>query len=106
MEHPSPRSFLAGRGRGFLVVVSKGAPAWCDHRALQTSNTRKVPNHKHRLSNGSSSGIRVSSVSLKEHILEQVRAADLMEDQRQIAQLIIGRIDEYGYLHQRYERRG
>jgi len=45
-------------------------------------------------------------VSLKEHILEQVRAADLMEDQRQIAQLIIGRIDEYGYLHQRYERRG
>jgi len=64
MEHPSPRSFLAGRRRGFLVVVSKGAPAWCDHRAHQASNIRKVPNLKHQLSSGSSSGIAAAVTRL------------------------------------------
>src|SRR2546426_2437971 len=40
----------------------------------------------------------VSSMSLQETLLEQVRMSDLMEDQRQIAEMIIGNIDDYGYL--------
>ena len=40
----------------------------------------------------------VSSVSLQENLLEQIRTSDLMEDQRQIAEMIIGNIDDYGYL--------
>src|SRR5213075_3064862 len=40
----------------------------------------------------------VSSISLQENLLEQVRMSDLMEDQRQIAEMIIGNIDDYGYL--------
>src|SRR3989449_2067175 len=40
----------------------------------------------------------VSSMSLQENLLEQVRMSDLMEDQRQIAEMIIGNIDDYGYL--------
>jgi RNA polymerase sigma-54 factor len=37
-------------------------------------------------------------VSLKQNLLEQIRTSDLMEDQRQIAEMIIGNIDDYGYL--------
>src|SRR5213592_1661023 len=40
----------------------------------------------------------VSGMSLQENLLEQVRMSDLMEDQRQIAEMIIGNIDDYGYL--------
>jgi len=40
----------------------------------------------------------VSSMSLQENLLEQVRMSDLMEDQRQIAEMIVGNIDDYGYL--------
>src|SRR6266516_3229298 len=40
----------------------------------------------------------VSSISLQENLLEQVRMSDLMEDQRKIAEMIIGNIDDYGYL--------
>ncbi len=40
----------------------------------------------------------VSSMSLQESLLEQVRMSDLMEDQRQIAEMVIGNIDDYGYL--------
>ncbi len=40
----------------------------------------------------------VSSVSLQENLLEQVRTSDLLEEQQQIAEMIIGNIDDYGYL--------
>src|ERR1051325_2749894 len=43
-------------------------------------------------------GSLVASMSLQENLLEQVRMSDLMEDQRQIAEMIIGNIDDYGYL--------
>lgn len=36
--------------------------------------------------------------SLAENLMEQVRETDLSEEQRQIAELIVGNIDDYGYL--------
>src|SRR6185503_20980564 len=52
-----------------------------------------------RLSSRSPSGIRaVSTVTLQENLLEQIRTSDLIEEQRQIAVTIIGNINDYGYL--------
>src|SRR5207245_10311616 len=40
----------------------------------------------------------VAGTSLQESLLEQVRMSDLPESNRPIAELIIGNIDDYGYL--------
>src|SRR5688500_17963269 len=40
----------------------------------------------------------VAGTSLQESLLDQVRLSDLTEEQRSIAEMIIGNIDEYGYL--------
>src|SRR2546428_3021310 len=40
----------------------------------------------------------VAGTSLQENLLEQIRLSDLTEEQRQIGQMIIGNIDDYGYL--------
>src|SRR2546429_1805100 len=40
----------------------------------------------------------VAGTSLQESLLEQVRLSDLTEEQREIGQMIIGNIDDYGYL--------
>jgi RNA polymerase sigma-54 factor len=40
----------------------------------------------------------VADTSLQETLLEQVRLSDLSDEQRQIAEMIIGNIDDYGYL--------
>jgi len=40
----------------------------------------------------------VAGTSLQESLLEQVRLADLPDEQRQIAELVVGNIDERGYL--------
>ena len=40
----------------------------------------------------------VAGTSLQESLLEQVRISELDEDQRPIAEMIIGNIDDYGYL--------
>jgi RNA polymerase sigma-54 factor len=40
----------------------------------------------------------VAESSLQQELLEQVRLSELDEQQRQIAELIIGNIDDYGYL--------
>ncbi len=40
----------------------------------------------------------VADTSLQENLLEQVRLSDLSEEQRPIAEMIIGNIDDYGYL--------
>lgn len=40
----------------------------------------------------------VASTSLQEMLLEQVRDSGLLEDQHPIAEMLIGNIDEYGYL--------
>src|SRR5216117_2537447 len=39
----------------------------------------------------------VAGTSLQENLLEQVRLSDLKEEQRPIAEMIIGNIDDYGY---------
>ena len=40
----------------------------------------------------------VAGTSLQENLLEQVRLSELNDEQRQIAEMIIGNIDDYGYL--------
>jgi RNA polymerase sigma-54 factor len=40
----------------------------------------------------------VAGTSLQENLMDQVRVSELSEDQRSIAELIIGNIDDYGYL--------
>ena len=40
----------------------------------------------------------VAGTSLQEHLLEQVRLSDMSDDQRQVAEMIIGNIDDYGFL--------
>jgi len=40
----------------------------------------------------------VAGTSLQENLLEQLRLSDLTDEQRQIGQMIIGSIDDYGYL--------
>src|SRR5204862_1456976 len=40
----------------------------------------------------------VAGTSLQETLMDQVRLSELSEDQRSIAELIIGNIDDYGYL--------
>jgi RNA polymerase sigma-54 factor len=39
-----------------------------------------------------------TGTSLQEHLLEQVRLSEVTDDQRPIADMIIGNIDDYGYL--------
>lgn len=39
-----------------------------------------------------------SGTSLQEHILEQVRLSELTDAQRPVAEMILGNIDDYGYL--------
>ena len=41
---------------------------------------------------------RSSRVLLQENLLDQVRLSELADDQRPIAEMIIGNIDDYGYL--------
>lgn len=36
--------------------------------------------------------------SLQEHLMEQVRTSELVEEQRPLAETLVGNIDEYGYL--------
>src|SRR5207247_1839596 len=40
----------------------------------------------------------VAGTSLQENLLEQIRLSDLTEEQRQIGQMIVGNIDDYGFL--------
>src|SRR5262245_60905808 len=40
----------------------------------------------------------VAGTSLQENLLEQMRLSDIAEEQRPVAELIIGNIDDYGYL--------
>jgi len=40
----------------------------------------------------------VAGTSLQENLIEQIRMSDLNDEQRQIGEMIIGNIDDYGYL--------
>ena len=48
----------------------------------------------------------VAGTSLQESLMEQVRMSELTEEQRPIAELIIGNIDDYGYLKSTVEELG
>jgi len=39
-----------------------------------------------------------TGTSLQEHLLEQVRLSEITEEQRPIAEMLVGNIDDYGYL--------
>ncbi len=45
----------------------------------------------------------VASTSLQEYLLEQLRMSDLPQEKMQIAEVIIGNIDDYGYLQSSVE---
>jgi RNA polymerase sigma-54 factor len=45
----------------------------------------------------------VASTSLQETLVEQMRLSELDEEQRQVAQLVIGNIDDHGYLQSSLE---
>ena len=45
----------------------------------------------------------VAGTSLQEHLLEQVRLSEIRADQRAVAELIVGNIDERGYLQSSLE---
>lgn len=45
----------------------------------------------------------VAGTSLQENLLEQVRTSDIPEDQRQVAEMIIGNIDDFGFLQSSVE---
>ncbi len=45
----------------------------------------------------------VAGTSLQEHLLEQVRLSEIRDDQRAVAELIVGNIDERGYLQSSLE---
>src|SRR5207247_4848527 len=40
----------------------------------------------------------VAGTSLQENLLEQIRMSELTDEQRQIGEMIVGNIDDYGYL--------
>src|SRR5436190_10010994 len=40
----------------------------------------------------------VASTSLQESLMDQVRMSELNDDQRKVAEVVIGNIDDYGYL--------
>jgi RNA polymerase sigma-54 factor len=48
----------------------------------------------------------VAGTSLQENLLDQVRLSDVTDEQRPIAEMIIGNIDEYGYLKASVEEMG
>src|SRR4029079_19004230 len=48
----------------------------------------------------------VAGTSLQESLMEQVRMSELTEEQRPTAELIIGNIDDYGYLKSTVEELG
>lgn len=69
---------------------------WRDHFSATNLPARSTPEDEERrqfLFDSITSG-----TSLQEHILEQVRLSELTDAQRPVADMIIGNIDDYGYL--------
>lgn len=69
---------------------------WRDHFAQTNVPARSSPEDEERRQFMFDS--LVSGTSLQEQLMEQVRLSDLTEEQRPIAEMIIGNIDDYGYL--------
>ena len=70
---------------------------WRDHRAdLAAASGRPSAEDEERRQHLFDS--LVASTSLQEELLEQVRLADLSETDRRVAELLVGNIDDRGYL--------
>jgi RNA polymerase sigma-54 factor len=69
---------------------------WRDHFAQTSVPQRHSPEDEERRQYMFDS--LVADTSLQETLLEQVRLSDLTDEQRPIAEMIIGNIDDYGYL--------
>lgn len=69
---------------------------WRDHFAQTSIPTRRSQEDEEKRQYMFDS--LVAGTSLQEHLLEQVRLSDLAPQQRPVAEMIIGNIDDYGYL--------
>jgi RNA polymerase sigma-54 factor len=69
---------------------------WRDHFAETNIPTRTSPEDEEKRQFMFDS--LATGTSLQEHILEQVRLSEITAEQRPIAEMIIGNIDDYGYL--------
>lgn len=69
---------------------------WRDHFSQSSLPSRQTPEDEERRQYMFDS--LVAGTSLQENLLEQVRMSDLEPGQRPIAEMIIGNIDDYGYL--------
>lgn len=69
---------------------------WRDHYAASNAPIRQSAEEEERRQFMFDS--LVAATSLQEILLEQVREANLMEEQRSIAELLVGNIDDHGYL--------
>ena len=69
---------------------------WREHRPRPTSPCGIPP----RTRNAAEVHVRllVTATSLQEVLLEQVRESTLTDEQRPVAELLVGNIDDYGYL--------
>jgi RNA polymerase sigma-54 factor len=69
---------------------------WRDHFAQTNTPTRHSQEDEERRQFMFDS--LVAGTSLQENLLDQVRMSELNDEQRQVAEMIIGNIDDYGYL--------
>ena len=69
---------------------------WRDHFAQTNAPIRQTQEDEERRQFMFDS--LVAGTSLQESLLEQVRLSDLTPEQRQVAEMIIGNIDDYGYV--------
>jgi RNA polymerase sigma-54 factor len=69
---------------------------WRDHFSATNLPARSSPEEDERRQFMFDS--LTTGTSLQEHLLEQVRLSEITEEQRPIADMLVGNIDDYGYL--------
>ncbi len=69
---------------------------WRDHFAETNIPMRSTPEDEEKRQFMFDS--LATGTSLQEHLLEQVRLSEVSDEQRPVAEMIIGNIDDYGYL--------
>jgi RNA polymerase sigma-54 factor len=79
-----------------LERILKLDQEWRDDRADAAATSRSTPEDEERRQHMFDS--LVSRTSLQEELLEQVRMAEFAEDDRRAAEMIVGNIDDHGYL--------
>ena len=107
--HRLGRVFLGGRVEGHIrrrfggvggghgrVALAQLDQEWRDHFAETNIPMRASTEDEEKRQFMFDS--LITGTSLQEHILEQVRLSEISDEQRPIAEMIVGNIDEYGYL--------